>query len=405
MDTMHNESAITSGDGTPPYTDDSRASWLIVSTAVCLSVTLMFVLLRVYVRAIVIKSWGADDSLVVVSFVSFVDGTGMQGTTKGLGMHIWTIPIDVQQDGRRGQVTIGATLCYSATFIAVKMAVLLQFRRVFAVPKFRLVCNIMFGFICCFGIAVVVSSIVMAAPTWRGDTFQAETYDQGAWWLATSSVHLATDIIIFLMPIPMLHRLKLRAMLKVALMVSFGLGFITTAISIVRIVTITHVFTADVTWDVIPALVWSQVEVCCAVICVCIPTLRPLLRVVGRNTDSQKISYESGSTRLTRRPLKATTTVSSEQTITSPDYLEVMEIEPRSRVVEHSAGGLMVRTAISPALTAGGESDDGSDGFIEADEEVGTPLSPPPKSYSSPTRNRFSLPQTPEDEESVGSRG
>ncbi|EQB50312.1 hypothetical protein CGLO_10264 [Colletotrichum gloeosporioides Cg-14] len=403
---MHNESEITSGDGTPPYTDASRASWLIVSTAVCLSVTLMFVLLRGYVRAIVIKSWGADDTLVVISFIlAILTGVIFSiCTTKGLGMHIWTIPIDVQQDGRR--ITIGATLCYSATFIAVKMAVLLQFRRVFAVPKFRLVCDIMFGFICCFGIAVVVSSIVMAAPTWRGDTFQAERYDQCAWWLATSSVHLATDIIIFLMPIPMLHRLKLRAMLKVALMVSFGLGFITTAISIVRIVTITHVFTADVTWDVIPALVWSQVEVCCAVICVCIPTLRPLLRAMGRNTDSQKILYQSGSTRLTRRPLKATTTVSSEQTITSPDYLDVMEVEPRSRVVEHSpGGGLMVRTAISPALTAGAESDDGSDGFGEADEEVGTPLSPPPKSYSSPTRNRFSLPETPEDEESVGSRG
>ncbi|KAJ0284744.1 hypothetical protein COL26b_012357 [Colletotrichum chrysophilum] len=66
---MHNESAITSGDETPPYTDASRASWLIVSTAVCLSVTLMFVLLRAYVRAIVIKSWGADDTLVVISFI------------------------------------------------------------------------------------------------------------------------------------------------------------------------------------------------------------------------------------------------------------------------------------------------------------------------------------------------
>lgn len=77
MAAMHNESAITSGDETPPYTDASRASWLIVSTAVCLSVTLMFVLLRAYVRAIVIKSWGADDTLVVISFVSLADGTGV----------------------------------------------------------------------------------------------------------------------------------------------------------------------------------------------------------------------------------------------------------------------------------------------------------------------------------------
>ncbi|KAF9874444.1 integral membrane protein [Colletotrichum karsti] len=393
------------GQSPPPYTDENRAGLLIGISAAFVSAAFILVVLRVYVRAAVIKKWGPDDTLVVISFVLvMLTGAIFSICTRyGLSYHVWTIPVSVQQAGRR--LTIIATLCYHCTFITIKMAFLLQFRRVFTVPKFRLICDIIFVFICCFGTAVIVSSIIMAVPTWNGDTFAAERYDQGTWWLATSVVHLITDIVIFLLPLPLLRKLKLKRMLKVALMVSFGLGFVTTVISIIRITTLGHTFTRDVTYDVIPALVWSEIELCCAVMCACIPTLRPLLRVITGHGDSRKEwsgpnSYEGENSRLTRKPLKAITTVSSEQSIVSPGLFGA---EPKTPTLDHRPdGALVIRTAISPALTAtAGDSDDGSDVFGPVDEEVATPLSPPPKAYSSPTRSRFpSLPVTPEDEES-----
>ncbi|GKT76791.1 integral membrane protein [Colletotrichum tofieldiae] len=84
----------------------------------------------------------------------------------------------------------------------------------------------MLGFISIFGIAIVVSSIIFNTPRWRGEPNAQERYDQGVWWLATGSVHLVTDIIIFFMPIPMLNMLKLKPMQKAALFISFGLGFV-----------------------------------------------------------------------------------------------------------------------------------------------------------------------------------
>lgn len=70
------------------------------------------------------------------------------------------------------------------------------------------------------------------------------------------------------------------------------------------------------------------------------------------------------------------------------------ELEPTVGCTE---AGLLVRTELSPVLTSGG-SDDGSDEFGPVDEEVATPLSPPPKSYSSPTKLiSRSLPVTPEE--------
>ncbi|KAK1976071.1 hypothetical protein LZ30DRAFT_735673 [Colletotrichum cereale] len=400
---MHNQNFAQSGGTTPPYTDATRAPLLIGMTAGLLGLTLVFVVLRIYVRVVLLKEWGLDDALVCVSYILTML-TGMIFsicTTAGLGSHIWTIPVEVQQSGRR--MTIAATLAYHLTFIVVKMAILTQYRRVFAVPRFCLSCDLMLGFIGIFGIAVVVSSVAISAPTWRGDTFQFERYNEEAWWLATATVHLATDLIIFFMPIPMLSRLKLERVQKFALIATFGVGFITTGISIVRISTITHVFTADVTWDVIPALVWSQAELCCAIVCACIPTLRPLLRTC-RATRSQQHIYDrqtsavSVEARLTRKPLSRgidSRTLDSQQGIPSPmsaglDVETNTMPETESKSLQNGRyyeSELNIRTDVSPDTTAG-EFDDRSDEFGPVDEEVATALTPPPKSYSSPTSLR-----------------
>ncbi|KAF6828749.1 hypothetical protein CPLU01_08300 [Colletotrichum plurivorum] len=427
---MQNETLPCPPEDLPPYSDENRAGLLIGLTTGFLVFALIFVVLRVHVRAVVLKKWGADDTVLVISYTLTV-ATGaifLICTRYGLSWHIWSVPVEVQQLGRR--LTIAATLGYHLTFITIKIAFLLQYRRVFAVPKFRLFCDIMLAFICCFGTAVVVSSIVMAIPTWNGDTFAMERYNQTAWWTATSAVHLVTDIVIFLMPMPLLGRLNVNKMQKSALMVTFGIGFLTTAISVVRMTTLSKVFTRDVTWDVIPALIWSEVELCCAVVCACIPTLRPLLRVIRKGSGKQSqweqhTSSEGEGSYPSRRPLKAGP-VSSQQSITlATPNSGVFEVEPKMdagfAVFDPEPGlepgleprlepeseseptmgcteaGLLVRTELSPILTSGG-SDDGSDEFGPADEEVATPLSPPPKSYSSPTKMVFSsLPGTPEE--------
>ncbi|KAJ0159162.1 hypothetical protein CTA2_10207 [Colletotrichum tanaceti] len=398
---MHATSNSTMGQPPRPGSNDDRAPLLIGVAAGFLTLTLVFVVLRFYVRAIVIKKWGPDDSLVVISYIlALITGVVFcVCTTVGLGRHIWTIPIEVQQASRR--LITSANLSYHGSFIMIKMAFLFQYRRVFALPKFTLCCDIMVGFISIFGIAVIVSFIVISIPMWRGDTFAQERYDKEMWWLATACVHLVTDIILFLMPIPMLSKLRLKRAQKAALIVSFGLGFVTTCISVVRISTLPHVFTRDVTWDVIPALVWSVIELCCAVICACIPTLRPLMRVAKLSRTQREYAHQpsgaSGKARLARKPVDGGTFgCQSQQSLPSPMFTDMepcMEREPRaergpktSSIVSCSNNIVTTTLDISPSLTAGGESDDESEEFGPADVVISTPLSPPPPSFGSPAR-------------------
>lgn len=68
----HNETMPSPGEAMPPYTDDNRADLLIGTISGFLAFTLIFVALRIYVRAIVLKKWGPDDTLVVISYVRYV---------------------------------------------------------------------------------------------------------------------------------------------------------------------------------------------------------------------------------------------------------------------------------------------------------------------------------------------
>ena len=61
-------------------------------------------------------------------------------------------------------------------------------------------------------------------------------------------------------------------------------------ISVVRITSLRASITnTDVTWTAPETVLWSLGEVSCAIICVCVPTLRPL---VTRSHEPRKGSYE-----------------------------------------------------------------------------------------------------------------
>ncbi|KAK2026289.1 hypothetical protein LX32DRAFT_674882 [Colletotrichum zoysiae] len=315
--------------------EETRAPLLIGMMAGFLAFTLIFVALRVYVRAGVMRNWGPDDSCLVISYIlAFLTGLVFcVGTSTGLGKHAWALSQNISQSGIRLKLVISATLCYHLTFIVVKMAFLLQYRRVFVLPKFVLFCDIMLGFIAMFGIALFVSAIVFNTP---------------------------------------------------------------------KMSTIPHVFTSDTSWDIIPALIWSEAELCCAVACACIPTLRPLLssnKLLKRPQYSHsghtiEPSMKAMKACFNHKPLNGGTFGSySQQSLSIPIPMFV-DLESNNIVTEpktpssavFSENGLAARGDANSAL-ATGDSDDGSDEFGTADAEVATPLSPPPQSYASPARH------------------
>ncbi|KAK2052413.1 hypothetical protein LY76DRAFT_555747 [Colletotrichum caudatum] len=262
----------------PENTYGSRSDLILSVTVALLVITTIFVGLRVYVRAFVIRKWGTDDTVLLSSFffVLFHDVMMCLATRIGFGKHFWTLSFQTILKTQKYSMLI--IILYNVAFTTVKIAFLFQYRRIFPLPKVELVCNIGIAFLTLFGISLVVSTGITYSIYFRNQHGSSPLNILG-WWLTNASIHLITDIFIFLLPMPLLSRLKLHRLQKSALLASFFLGFFTCAISIIRIISLPESLdSSDPTFDSTQTVLWSVAELSSAVICCCVPTLRPLVQ-------------------------------------------------------------------------------------------------------------------------------
>ncbi|KAK1997377.1 hypothetical protein LX36DRAFT_657605 [Colletotrichum falcatum] len=272
------EQVETTDIGLPPIAYESRSDLILGVTVFMLAVTTIFVGMRVYVRAFVMRKWGTDDTMLLLAFmvVAFHDAMVCLATRFGFGKHFWTIPpmtlIETQK------LSILVITLYNVAFTTIKIAFLFQYRRIFPLPKVELLCKIGIGFLVLFGISLVISTAVTYNLVFRNGYWNSPI-DILGWWLANACIHLVTDIFIFLLPMPLLRPLRLHRLQRLALFTSFSLGFFTCGISIIRIISLpSSIDATDPTFDSTQTIIWTVAELGSAVICCCVPTLRPLVQ-------------------------------------------------------------------------------------------------------------------------------
>ncbi|KAF3942362.1 hypothetical protein ABW19_dt0210000 [Dactylella cylindrospora] len=94
--------------------------------------------------------------------------------------------------------------------------------------------------------------------------------------LATGSVNIITDVVIWFIPLPLVWKLQLYPRERILAVVTFGLGFLACIASIVRLVMVRRylLYTNNSTTDI---NAWAMVELNLALICSSAPALRALI--------------------------------------------------------------------------------------------------------------------------------
>ncbi|KAM0283876.1 hypothetical protein ACHAQH_002257 [Verticillium albo-atrum] len=226
---------------------DMRASLIAYIVILC-SICVIFVSLRFYIRIHVIRNFGKDDWAVAATMLVWFSGLG-----------------------------------YHVTIIVLKCAFLLQYRRAFPLPVFQQLCDIFLAFIACWSLVGLIAPLAICLPIpsqWEPENLGSDNFCYGRWqvWLAHGIIHVITDVLIFAMPLPLIKTLPLTKPQKLTLTGVFCLGFITCVISAVRISTLHDgLFDSDASWVMARTIFWSLGEITCAILCLCIPVLRPLL--------------------------------------------------------------------------------------------------------------------------------
>ncbi|KAM5526916.1 hypothetical protein FOXYSP1_20749 [Fusarium oxysporum f. sp. phaseoli] len=236
------------------------------------------VALRTYIRSRVLHSSGWDDGFMVIAqalTLGVAVAIGLENKY-GLGYHTWEQPTSAYVPYMKSFYT--SVVVYNITMCLVKIGILFQYRRVFALPIIQRITLYGIIFMVAWTVVIAFLNILVCVPVAKfwDSNLPGRCLDALTIWYVMAGFNLVTDIAIFCLPLPVIKGLNLPPRQKIMLFAIFSLGFFTCVISIYRIRTLkTAASTKDPNWDNVDAAIWSFLEVTIAIITACLPTLRP----------------------------------------------------------------------------------------------------------------------------------
>ncbi|KAF6809057.1 integral membrane [Colletotrichum sojae] len=229
---------------------------------------------RTFIRQLGIDDWAALVTLRRGLFTNY--SFRLLVVRYGLGKHVWTLPLE---DRILYQRSFWVTsVFYINALAAAKLTFLFQYRRVLGVSRMRNVYNALIALIVIWAIAGDVFLCFSCIPLegfWDPRVKVKCVPNAHYGWVFSALFNILTDIIIFILPIPIIRKLKLPVSQKAFLIGIFSIGFLTVAISCVRMKYLNN--RPDTTWENLDQALWSLAELTSAITCACLATLRPLV--------------------------------------------------------------------------------------------------------------------------------
>ncbi|CAI6287944.1 unnamed protein product [Periconia digitata] len=250
------------------------------------------------------QRWLADDWAALVALILAL-GCCICATLSvkyGIGRH-WDAIKDGFSPVPFWKLLFAFNQIYVMTGPVNKVAMLLMYRRIFITPFFRNVVTWGLWINLAWWIAMCVSGILTCIPVqayWYTDTPGKKCFDLLPYDLGYAVVNISLDVFILVLPIREIWKLQLNRSQKIALSLMFLIGAFACVTALIRLLSaILYLSDPDFTWVYLDALIWTAVEPLVAVICICLPMLRPILSSIlprqFRLTSNSKTGQSSTS--------------------------------------------------------------------------------------------------------------
>jgi len=178
-------------------------------------------------------------------------------------------------------------LTYHLSLFCSKLAILSLYIHIFAFKWARVAGQILLVIVVITNIFMIVTTLTACIPLhayWEFMIPRDTVYchPQSFWW-ANTGMHMVQDVLIFLLPMPVVWGLMLPLRQKMMLFAVFGCGFVVCFISILRLPRLyqndmkSHDFTKyyDFTYEAVELSYLTSIEVNGAIVCACALTLKP----------------------------------------------------------------------------------------------------------------------------------
>ncbi|KAK4157504.1 hypothetical protein C8A00DRAFT_11628 [Chaetomidium leptoderma] len=272
---------------------------LITGVATALTfLSFVTVCLRTYVRASLIKAFGVDDCIILVTWVcaaGFAIITIVQ-TKWGLGLeHIDDLPAENVYNFGLLQY-MGAPF-YITSILGFKLALLFSYIRFVPIGAYRHTIVSVIALCIMFHLSFLLVQLNLCQPA-RKQWDPAITYGSCIpgvpFYTSMASITIVFDVTVMLLPFPVLLKSRIQTRKKLILLGLFGLGIFITVIQIIRIQTIEQLANYI---DSAPLILWSAVENNLGIIVANVPTLAPLVKYYHERTTTGAASSSNNNAR------------------------------------------------------------------------------------------------------------
>ncbi|KAF2087340.1 hypothetical protein K490DRAFT_23683, partial [Saccharata proteae CBS 121410] len=281
--------------------------------------------IRMYMRHHVSRDIGKDDVCCILGYIGYIGycTVDLLFLKYGGGLHQWNVP----ETSKHLQFCSGALekefgidggiqACYATMVIygpaafATRCAILLFLTRIFS--PFTRYCRWIYVAIGLMGFYYALMVILKAficrpvAKFWD-PSIEGSCFNQRSLILTDNVISLVADIIVLLIPCPLVNFLKIDRMAKIRIGTVFGAGGVACICSLVRLVEIVRYGAdSDLTWAFTWINSWGILEVAIGLACACFPMVamawkhlrRPAKRLTAHPADS---GYGSGKYEMSSR--------------------------------------------------------------------------------------------------------
>ncbi|KAL2864973.1 uncharacterized protein BJX67DRAFT_359532 [Aspergillus lucknowensis] len=265
--------------------NQSRVGDAIAGLAVAISLILLSTGTRIFVKLF----WPANDKLylddyliVFATVVAVADCAVLLGLEipHGLGRHISTVEYADLQRVLLAEFITGHL--YNTALASIKLSILALYYRIFITETFRKIVVAVATFVVLWLITIEISIFFICRPlqSFWNPRLAGNCLNVTAMIYYITTSNLVTDLVVFVLPLPVIIRLHITRKNKVALSILFSIGILTCGISAARL---TYAFiqkSPDITYDGVPFALLSTYEMLGGIMCANLPIIYKLLRRV-----------------------------------------------------------------------------------------------------------------------------
>ncbi|KEZ40412.1 hypothetical protein SAPIO_CDS8279 [Scedosporium apiospermum] len=190
------------------------------------------------------------------------------------------------------QANLFSSILYVASLTFTKLSILCLYLRILTYERTQLATKVLIATVTISHTYILTNLFVSCVPlkAFWDYSIRKNSYchDSSIYW-SNYILHIATDFLIFLLPLPVISKLRIPKKQKFGLLAVFLLAFGVCAVSVLRMVLFLdsngpdRPNRGDITFTTISMANWSMIEICASIVCACMPTLKPLIMRIVPN--------------------------------------------------------------------------------------------------------------------------